>query len=231
VGTTDFDSLAPDVARRSFEDEQEIIRTGRPIINKEEKVTWRNGLTLWVSSTRMPLRDPDGKIIGTFGITRGIHERKLAEETLRQSEERYRSVIAAMQDGMMIMDTGGSIVSCNAAAERILGQSTEQIMGRTPLDPRWQAVLEDGSPVPDENPAMATLRTGRPFTGAVMGVHKPDGTLTWITVNAQPLFEADGRTLAGVAASFEDITERKGMEEKLRRTELELAQWKARSRG
>jgi PAS domain-containing protein len=51
-----------------------------------------------------------------------------------------------------------------------------------------------------------------------MGVHKPDGTLTWITVNAQPLFEADGQTLAGVATSFEDITERKRLEEELRRT-------------
>ena len=51
-----------------------------------------------------------------------------------------------------------------------------------------------------------------------MGVHKPDGTLTWITVNAQPLFQADGRTLAGVAVSFEDITARKRTEEALRQT-------------
>jgi len=232
VGTTDFDSLAPDVARRSFEDEQEIIRTGRPVINKEEKVTWRNGLTLWVSSTRMPLRDPDGNIIGTFGITRSINERKLAEEALRQSEERYRSVIAAMQDGIMILDAAGNIRECNAAAERILGLSAEQIMGRTALDPRWRAVREDGSPVPgDTNPGMITICTGEPCTGNVMGVHKPDGTLTWITVNAQPLFEADGKTLAGVAASFEDITDRKQMEEKLRRTESELARAKAQSRG
>jgi PAS domain S-box-containing protein len=55
-----------------------------------------------------------------------------------------------------------------------------------------------------------------------MGVHKPDGTLTWVTVNAQPLFEADGRTLAGMAASFEDITARKRTEEALRRATLEL---------
>jgi PAS domain S-box-containing protein len=229
VGKTDFDLLAPEDARRSFEDEQEIIGTGRPLINKEEKVTWRNGLTLWVSSTRMPLRDPDGRIVGTFGITRGINERKLAEEALRQSEERYRSVIAAMQDGILVFDAGGSIVSCNAAAERILGLSSEQIMGRSPRDPRWQSVLEDGSPTPsDTNPAMVTLRTGKAFMGAVMGVHKPDGTLTWITVNAQPLFQADGRTLAGVAVSFEDITARKRTEEALCQTTLELARLRQR---
>jgi len=106
------------------------------------------------------------------------------------------------------------------------------MMGRTPQDPRWRAVREDGSPVPDDsNPALVTLRTGQPCMGKVMAVHKPDGTLTWITVNAQPLPEADGRTLAGVAASFEDITDRKQMEDKLRRTESELARAKAQSRG
>jgi PAS domain S-box-containing protein len=224
VGKTDFDLLAPEFARQSFADEQEIIRTGRPLINKEEKVTWRNGLTLWVSTTKMPLRDPDGHIAGTFGITRDITNRKLAEETLRQSEERYRSVIAAMQDGVVIIDADGSIRSCNAAAERILGLSTMQITGRTPHDPRWKSVREDGSPTPsDLNPALITLRTGQPCTGRVMGVYKPDGTLTWITVNAQPLFQADGQTLAGVVASFEDITDRKRLEEELRQTREHLA--------
>ena len=70
---------------------------------------------------------------------------------------------------------------------------------------------------------MVTLRTGRPCTDVVMGVHKPDGTRTWITVNAQPLFEADGRTLAGVVASFEDITGRKRAEDALRKTAEQLA--------
>jgi PAS domain S-box-containing protein len=101
VGKTDFDYFAPEVARQNVADEQEIIRTGRPVVGKEEKVTWRNGLTLWVSSTRMPLRDPDGRIVGTLGITRDITQRKLAEEALRQSEEQYRSIVAAMQDGAL----------------------------------------------------------------------------------------------------------------------------------
>jgi PAS domain S-box-containing protein len=70
---------------------------------------------------------------------------------------------------------------------------------------------------------MVTLRTGRPCTDVVMGVHKPDGTLTWITVNAQPLLQADGRTLAGVVASFEDITDRRRTEEALRQTAERLA--------
>ena len=89
-----------------------------------------------------------------------------------------------MQDGILLLDADGRFRSCNAAAERILGLSAEQIMGRTPHDPRWQAIQEDGAPVPgDTNPALVTLRTGKPCTDKIMGVHKPDGTLTWITVN------------------------------------------------
>jgi PAS domain S-box-containing protein len=221
---TAHDLFTTQDALQAEADEREILRTGQPVVDKDVRLTWPDGRVTWVSNTKMPLRDPQGAIIGTFAISRDITERKLAEETSRQSEERYRSVIAAMQDGIAIMDADGSIQECNTAAERILGQSAEEIMGRTPHDPRWRAVLEDGSPVPsDTNPAMITLRTGRPINGVVMGVHKPDGTLTWITVNAQPLFQADGRTLAGVVASFEDITDRKRTEELLRQTAEQLA--------
>src|SRR5262249_47542781 len=106
----------------------------------------------------------------------------------------------------------------------ILGLSAEQMMGRTPHDPRWRAIHEDGSPFPGEtHPPMITLRTGQPCTDVVMGVHKPDGTLTWLSINSQPLFRADGQTLAGVVASFEDITDRKRTEELLRQTAERLA--------
>jgi len=224
LGKTDFNLFSEDFARQAHADEQEIMRTGCPLVAKEEKAVRLDGRVTWVSTTKLPLRDPQGAIIGTFGISRDITERKQAEETLRRSEERYRSVIAAMQDGILILDADGSIGSCNAAAERILGLSAEQIMGRTSHDPRWQAIHEDGSPFPGEtHPPMVTLRTGQPCTDMVMGVHKPDGTLTWITINSQPLYQADGRTLAGVVASFEDVTDRKRIEEALRQTAERLA--------
>jgi signal transduction histidine kinase len=61
-----------------------------------------------------------------------------------------------------------------------------------------------------------------------MGVHKPDGTLTWISVNSQPLYRGDGTTLSGVVASFEDITDRRKTEEALRQATAELAQMRQR---
>jgi PAS domain S-box-containing protein len=222
-GKTVRDLVTDEYAAHAEAEDREIFRTGEPVVAQDVRVTWADGRSTWVSTTKMPLRDPHGEIIGTFGIARDVGERKAAEEALRHGEERYRSVIAAMQDGIVLLDADGSIGESNAAAERILGLSAEQLMGRTPHDPRWCAIHEDGSPFPGEtHPPMVTLRTGEPCTDVVMGVHKPDGTLTWISVNSQPLLHADGRTLVGVVASFEDVTGRKRTEEALRRATEEL---------
>jgi PAS domain S-box-containing protein len=87
LGKTDFDFFSEAHARPAFEDEQEIIRTGRPMIAKEEQEVWKDGHVTWASSTKMPLRDPTGKIIGIMGISRDITERKRFEDHLIQSQK------------------------------------------------------------------------------------------------------------------------------------------------
>ena len=72
IGKTDFDFFTEEHARSACADEQEIIRTGQPVVGKEEKETWLDGRVRWVSTTKMPFRDKDGKIIGTFGVAREI---------------------------------------------------------------------------------------------------------------------------------------------------------------
>lgn len=82
IGKTDFDFFTAEHAQRAFDDEQEILRTGEAIVGREEKETWPDGSVTWVSSTKQALRDPFGRIIGTFGISRDITERKRAEQHL-----------------------------------------------------------------------------------------------------------------------------------------------------
>jgi PAS domain S-box-containing protein len=224
ISKTYFDFMTEEVARQAIEADQEIIRTGCPSIAKERPITFHDGRMIWVSTTKVPFRDRNGNIIGVLGISRDITQRKQADLALRQSEERYRSVIAAMQAGILILDAQAGILDCNASAERILGLSAEQLMGRTPQDPRWKSIHEDGTPFPgDTFPSMVTLRTGQPCFDVIMGVHKPDGALTWISINSQPLFRPGDDRPHAVVASIEDITARRRTEEALRETAAELA--------
>jgi PAS domain S-box-containing protein len=151
-----------------------------------------------------------------IGTTRDISECKQAEAALKESEERYRSVVTAMQEGVVLHERDGKIVACNASAERILGLSSDRIIGRV-CDSSWRSIYTDGSPFPDEkHPAMVSLHTGEPCSNVIMGIYKPNGQLTWLAINSQPLFRNNESTPYGVVVSFSDITEQQQAEQKIR---------------
>lgn len=134
-----------------------------------------------------------------------------------------QAVIDAMKEGVVIQNTDGAIVAANPASCEMLGLTEDQLYGRTSIDPRWHSIHEDGTDFPGEDhPAMVTLRTSIPQQDVIMGVHKPDGTLTWIKVNARLLHESNTNSLDGVVVVFTDITEIKMLEE--RRFQLRLQQ-------
>lgn len=86
IGKTDFEIFSSEHAQQAYSDEQDIIRTGKGIVDFEEKETWPDGSVTWVSSTKLPLKRSDGTIIGTFGISRDITARKRAEDERRSLE-------------------------------------------------------------------------------------------------------------------------------------------------
>jgi PAS domain S-box-containing protein len=157
-----------------------------------------------------------------YAVARDITDLGEIEKALQESEARYRSVVTSMSEGIVVHGKDGAILTCNRAAERILGLTQEQMKGLTSVDPRWHTIHEDGSPFPGEtHPAMITLRTGRSVSNVVMGVHKPDGDLTWILVNSEPIISHDdGKSVSAVVASFTDITDLKRMSEALKQSEI-----------
>lgn len=156
----------------------------------------------------------DGKAL-LYSIIMDITEGKEAERLLRESEQRYRTVVKTVAEGIVMHDATGKIIASNYSAEQILGLTANQMMGRDSVDPRWHAVHEDETPFPGEtHPAVITLRTGVPQRNVIMGVHKPEGELTWISINSEPLFKNGEQTPHAVVASFHDITERKLAEQR-----------------
>jgi PAS domain S-box-containing protein len=90
IGKTDFDYFSEAHARAAFEDEQEIIRTGDAKLNMEEMETWPDGRVTWCSTSKAPFRDDQGRIVGTFGISRDVSERKTAELEHKRMEVQLR---------------------------------------------------------------------------------------------------------------------------------------------
>jgi PAS domain S-box-containing protein len=88
LGKTDSDFFKAEHSQQALQDEQKIIETGIPIIGKEEMETWFDRPPSWVSTTKMPLRDAKGKIVGTFGISRDITGRKRVEDELVKAKEK-----------------------------------------------------------------------------------------------------------------------------------------------
>jgi PAS domain S-box-containing protein len=85
IGKTDFDFFPQEHAQRSFNEEQNLVNSGQSILDIEERVVWPDGRITWVSTTKLPLRNEEGQITGSFGISRDITERKQAEEALQKS--------------------------------------------------------------------------------------------------------------------------------------------------
>jgi len=94
LGETDFNYFAEAYAQQSLADEQEILRTGRPLVGKVEEILLRDELSVWLSTTKMVIRDLDQSIIGTFGVSRDITQSKHAEQALRLAKETLEERVA-----------------------------------------------------------------------------------------------------------------------------------------
>jgi two-component system cell cycle sensor histidine kinase/response regulator CckA len=206
-GKSDFELFAPEHARKAFADEQEIIRTGQPLLNVEEREIWPDGSVTWASTTKLPLRDATGKIIGTFGISRDITARKRDEEQIREQAE----VINQAPIAIFITDLTNVITYCNAGAAQLFNQRREEIAGReaddlldTPSAERLQA-------------ARAQTREQGHWTG-VLPLATRDGRTLQVELHLSQIADATGQPRARLAIAI-DVTEKLKLEEKFLRAQ------------
>ena len=177
----------------------------------------RDGTRFHAALTFSPIHNAAGRMAGLSCIVRDISAHIVLEQSLRESEARFRTSVDAMEEGLALQDASGTILFCNGSAERILGLTADQMTGRTSLDPRWRAVHADGTDFPGEqHPSMVALRDGAAQHNVIMGVHKPDDTLTWVNINAVPLRRSPQEPTHGVVVTFADITEQRLAEEKIK---------------
>lgn len=147
---------------------------------------------------------------GTLGraVTHAI-EAAGARAAHAQDERLYRTVVEMLHEGVIVANAGGRIQSASPEAARILGMSTEDLIGRVSTDPFPGAVDDRERPLPVEShPAVVARGTGKPVVDFTMGVRLPAGGLRWLDVNAFPMRTAPQAPPYPVVLAIRDVTER-----------------------
>jgi len=208
VGKTDFDFFAEEHARDARHDELQIIHTGIPLVGKEEPESWPDGRVTWASSTKMPLISPEGKCVGTFGISRDITASKEAEAA-------FRTVFESNPCPMYVCDPKSlRFVAVNEAIVRHYGYSSQEFLAKSLFDIHTN---EDLPNLLREDP---TSLFGH--KGLTLSKHrKKDGSIIDVEVLCRPLELKGEKT---VLVSAQDITERIQNDEKVHRLSLVVEQ-------
>ncbi len=144
----------------------------------------------------------------------------LSYRSLRESEEKYRSLIQKVQTAIVLHDGNGRILASNPLAQRLLGLSENQLLGMTLTEPEWRFLREDRSVMPaEEYPVRLVLSSRQPLRDYRAGIYRPDQeVITWVLANAEPEYDDKGEIIQ-VIVSFIDITELRQAEDKLRASE------------
>ncbi len=151
------------------------------------------------------------------GTSCDIRKDRRVEKKPHLTDYHCRLLFETMLQGVVYFDTEGKIFSANPAAEQILGKTSAELHGKTPMDLEQDTIREDGSLFPGtEHPAMMALRTGQEQPVTVMGVYNPrDQLYRWVNIRAVPLFQPGEEKPDQVYTLCDDITERKELEEEV----------------
>ena len=219
VGKTDFHFFAYRHARAAFLDEQRIISTGEPIINKEEKEVYPDGSTTWLSTTKAPIKDGEGRVTGIVGISRDITKRRQAEEALAAEKRLTEEALNACSGIFYLLDEAGNLLRWNRALERVTGYSAEELRKMNAFDL-----------FPQEERQLVAGKIAEVFVigEAALEAHLVDkeGSQRPFLLSGRMLWSAGGRYMLGTGT---DISERREAEQERERLLEELKSLKGDS--
>jgi len=202
IGKTDFDFFPLEIAKQSFADDNLVMESGKSIIDRVEEIIHLNKIKHWVSVTKVPWYDEEGKIIGTIGITRDITERKKAEEVLLKSQQEFVSLFNSSPEALVYLDEKSNILDINPRFTKLFGYTLEEIKGRN---------LNDGMIHPpnkiEEGKDLDKIALSKGYFNYETIRKKKDGTLFPVSISGSNII-IDGQ-LKGIIGTYIDITERK----------------------
>lgn len=208
VGKTDFDIFPLEMAAKYYADEDRIFATGEPLIKSEERSLGQEGQEIWALTTKLPLRNLDGAVIGLVGTTHDISHLKASEEALRRSQADLRSVLDSTSTAFMLLDREGVVRLVN----RLAGQAAESVFG-TSLGVGQHATEYIPPQFHDSfKKSFGEAMQGKTITAEIsLAVNEMPSSLEF---RYYPVRAGDGEII-GVTIAMDDITERKAAEQQL----------------
>jgi PAS domain S-box-containing protein len=244
IGKSDFDFFSDEHARPAFEDEQEIIRSGQPMVDKVEKETWQDGRgESWALTTKMPLRNKDGDIIGTFGISKNITNIKHTEADLAYHRDLLETLMGNSPDSIFFKDLQSRFVKISRSEVNNLLRlsisryhaahpdgdeaslpahlaSVEEfekyVIGKTDADIYGQERAGDFSQDEQE-----IIRTGTSIIEKSEKTVHPDGHIVWYLTTKGPWCDKNGK-IVGTFGTSKNISELKEAQSKIDEVQAQL---------
>ncbi len=209
IGKSDADFFEKEHARQAYIDEQELMQSGKPIINKLEYIKTSAGYR-YVSATKVPLTDESGICTGMVGISRDVTNEQLAEQELMHEKELMNLLMDNIPDRIYFKDVNSRFIRANKALAQIFGlKNPEELYGKTDFDFHDPAHAEQA--FRDEQELM---KNGLPLVNKVES-HIHNGETRWETSTKIPLFK--NKELIGMVGISRDFTQQKILEEKLKK--------------
>jgi len=206
AGRTDFDIWPQDLAERYRADDRAVM-SNNARKQVEEPLVHKDGRTSWIETIKTPICNEQGAVIGTSGIARDITGRKEAEERLRASEERFRTLVETISEWVWEVNEKGVYTYVSPRVRNVLGYEPGDLLGRTPFDL-----------MPPEEAERVAGVFGRfvgsqtPFSALENINLSKDGRPVTLETSGVPFFNASG-ALKGYRGVDRDITERKKIEQ------------------
>jgi diguanylate cyclase (GGDEF)-like protein/PAS domain S-box-containing protein len=207
LGKDDFDFFPEEMAQRFFDDEQHVIQTGEPLLNLEEPaVDKETGQIRWLLTSKVPLRDHSGQVVGLVGIGRDITARREAERASRENEDRFRSLADLSSEWYWEQGPDLQFIAmthANGKADykttEVIGKTLQQLPDTYPLSGSWQEYE-------------ALVAEHRPFRDVELRRDTGQGEPTYLSLSGLPILDHDG-VFQGYRGIGRDITDRKQSEE------------------
>jgi PAS domain S-box-containing protein len=212
IGKSDLDIWPEDLALRYMQDDQEVMRLGNVKV-AEEPLADKQGRIKWIETIKTPIYNERKEIVGTVGIARDLTERRLAEEAVRESEEKYRSLVENINDVVFNIDLNGTITYISPVAETITGYSIDEYKEKNLAEFIHPEDLSKA--ISGFERSLKGIKGETEFRAIIK-----DGSYRYMRSSSNPIFEAG--SVVGLTGVITDITERRLAEEALKKEQQDI---------